>query len=690
MIGMKTFFIGLIVVLSTNLLCAQNSANADIILKAIQSGDSVMIRILPTSRKVWELGNKYGYKIERFALDDYFDLTGQDPTGKGTTINKLPLLPLQKNDTIWNALKRKEPQAEFVYSELFVPPTQEPTDAKKKETFRQNRFGLLLKTCDNSPAIARAHGLLITDKTAQIGQAYIYRVTLFDAPVSLQVKAGIGNTDGKNIQLPAPEKLTGKFQNKKSMLLFDVASSRTYYAGYIVERSEDSVHFVRVNKNLVVFATSQYEKNKTEIGYVDSLPENGKIYWYRVRGYSYFGLLGPTSNVIHGKGKALWTAYPEVDSCWTKDEKSIRLRWHLPANTELTRLKQITILRASSVAGTYQVIGNPLTSSATLFIDDKPQYANYYMICAISNDLDTAYSFPALGQIPDNEPPPTPVGLQGMVDSLGVVTLSWISVQATDLLGYRVYRCNSLGEEMIEISDSVFSQTNFRDSITTNTLTHYVYYAVNSVDRVFNNSKPSAPLKLKRPDKIAPVPPVFTYTAHTDSSIVLRWNNSTSDDVASIDLIRLNTSSGEKPVVLFSRSSNDTSSVFVDFSASAGQDYTYSLIVRDSSMNTSSSKSPLIIYRPRVLSALKNQQIKLNDQQVELTWDKPQEAVFQYVIYRSKKGESMQLYKTLSGSSATLFTDKKIAAGNTYQYRVKAILVSGAETKLGEVLSIDF
>lgn len=680
-LSMKKYFLFSLTFCLVQLLSAQ-----DVFVRAAVYKDTAYIRWVPASYEVWKTGIQQGYIVERFTLDAYMDL-GSNAPGKGTLLTTAPMKPMPKADAGWNALKQREPLAALVYEEIYAAKPL-PADAAKRKTAQDISFGYAMKACDYSPDVAAAHGLLIKDAGLQRGEVYVYLVYVNNSPA---LKPGMGKADPKQNSAPAVAKPGIRGGNKFAMLGFDASTTRSDYAGYIIERSADSVKFERVNKNLLVFAVSDAEQNKTELYYKDSLPQNGKPYWYRVRGWSYFGFEGAPSPAVRVRGREEWTLFPEIDSCFSTDNKTATLKWKIPAGMNMQQLKQFTVMRGNNAGGPFTALQNAksLSASTTRFTDANPQLTNYYLVAAISADNDTAFSYPALLQLADEEPPAAPENVTGTVDSNGVVMLSWSAVDAADLKGYRVFRCNSLREEFVEITDSLITQNTFRDSIATKTLTREVYYTVRAVDRVYNNSANAKPTRLKRPDKVPPVAPVFVSAVHNDSAIVLRWIRSSSNDVREVKLLR--TTSGKQPVLVNTFTAADTTTQFTDTQAPAGADYVYQFICTDSAGNKSSSASPQVIFRPRIRVALKDVSVKLDPEkkQVNISWAPPTEEVDRYIIYRATENQPMRTFETLPGNS-TSFTDNRISLGNTYQYRIKAIYKSGAETVLTSVKTVKY
>ncbi|HTL80171.1 MAG TPA: hypothetical protein VL651_00625, partial [Bacteroidia bacterium] len=457
-------------------LCAQNS----IFIKTFTTHDSVMLRWVPANTDVWKIGNSNGYIIERFTTDEYLDLSGQDPIGKGMQLTSSPILPMAKNDTNWDHLVKDGGNA-IVFQALYGTKS---ADLKKRAIEENLQFGLALKACDENISTAKLHGLYFADHSISPGESYVYLIHI----AGKNTYSAIVSVDGNLSVVHAPSDPDAKFKNRSVMLSFAVTSSRSDAAGYIVERSDDSVHFTRVNSELLVFTRSQYENTKTELNYRDSFPQNGKTYWYRIKTFSCFEIESAPSKTVHGHGKEDWTIYPIIDTLFSADNKTATIRWRLNEISNVSP-KNIILFRSSKVSGPYSILNNSVDIHAAEVKDDHPLFSNYYMLCAISSENDSGFSYPYLLQMKDDVPPAIPENISGTIDTNGVVHLKWKNVNDADLLGYRVFRSNTAGEEQIEITDSLLKKPEFTDSVTLNTLTRDVFYSVRSVDHMYNNSR---------------------------------------------------------------------------------------------------------------------------------------------------------------------------------------------------------
>jgi hypothetical protein len=226
------------------------------------------------------------------------------------------------------------------------------------------------------------------------------------------------------------------------------------------------------------------------------------------------------------------------------------------------------------------------------------------------------------------------------------------------------------------------------DKIDLNTLTENVIYFLTAVDNVFNNSNYSAPLILKRPDKIKPINIVFKKFISNDSSITISWINSTSNDVHKYELFQI---SNDSVIKIKEWSSSDSLSFYNDTSVDDNNYYKYKIRVTDNSLNYSENTSNYYYFSSQYKKSINEFKYRINkeNKSIVLEWEAPNQNVFSYVLYKSKNNMEFINYKTFK-NSVLKFEDKDLNIGNIYKYKIKAILNSGAETKLSKTLTIDF
>jgi hypothetical protein len=172
---------------------------------------------------------------------------------------------------------------------------------------------------------------------------------------------------------------------------------------------------------------------------------------------------------------------------------------------------------------------------------------------------------------------------------------------------------------------------------------------------------------------------VITAVHQTDSTISFTWINSSSDDVMCLELT--GRSLAATTTNLGSWNGKDTIHSFTVTNLVPGDEYLFALTVTDSSGNKTVTHLPAIRFQPRIYPALKNISASpdFETRIITIAWEKPLQEVDRYIIYKAKKGEPFRSWKTIDGKS-TRIIDKELYPGNTYSYKVKAIMRSGAET----------
>lgn len=587
--------------------------------------------------------------------------------------------PLGENDSLWNSRIQENDENTFIYTVLYK---QNYKNVKSEQYF----YGLAMLACDQDTSLSSASGLLFIDKSPPT-ENVAYLISASNN--SRQIKPAILLVNPlKQDFLPNPDSLKAKIYKKEIRLIWPEEKYKPFFTGYFVERSEDGISYKQLNKKPHTQIKTKDDRSKTDITYYDTTCIYNITYYYRVKGLNFFGASSNYSNISKVKVAKPITAHVSVDSVKVLNDTMQKIHWHITGNINSQELKGFNIYRSANDSGPYIKVNKSILQS-NYFIDEYPLERSYYKVAAFNIYGDSTLSFNIMGLLPDAKPPLPPKNFTGKIDSTGIVNLSWSGNKETDLKGYRVFRCNSIIEEPVEVVSKILMDTTFIDRVETKSLTENVIYYLTAVDKVFNNSKYTLPLILQRPDKIKPVPVIFTSITHTDSCMKVTWNISTSKDVLKYELFRENLS-GESEI-LKTWGAFDTILSFSDKEIEYDNYYSYKIIVYDKSNNSSESLSSKHFYTSRLRKPIQGliYVIDKESKSILLEWQAPVGKVFSYVLYRAKEGNNYISYKTLK-SNYLKYEDKDLNIGNTYLYKIKANFESGAESILSNELKVEF
>jgi hypothetical protein len=437
------------------------------------------------------------------------------------------------------------------------------------------------------------------------------------------------------------------------------------YSAYIPEKSLDGKNFFPVSE-LPLVSLSENE-NQDYFLFTDSLENNDSRVWYRIIGISPFGLKGPPSEIISGKGVADFSAYSSIDTGWVENGKNIVISWRVSENPG-SPVKGISVLRSDNSSGPFDLLTRKaLSPRSRAFTDNKPGQTNYYQVLLEGEGELRSYSFPYLVQTEDNEPPSAPEMLSGTVDSSGVVTIIWKKNSEPDLLGYKVFRANSAGEEFIALEQGIITSNMCKDFINLNTLAGKICYQAVAVDRNYNSSDYSPVLELTRPDTIAPTPAVIAGIHSSTGNIRIVMEASPSHDVGHYELLRI----AENDSVMNSVAGwNETLPSEVNDKSGFRGYADYILVTFDHAGNRAEN-------RRRVFAdGTKPDQITLTAEQsgdgktITLRWQLNSDFVpSKTIIYKGVEKNPLSLYRTIE-SDEKAFTDKEIELDTNYDYRI--------------------
>jgi hypothetical protein len=688
---MQRIFFTVALTLLVATVSAQYKTSITVVAKA--KNDGIWLRWAPVDPTVWRLGNTHGYVVERFTLLGNGEL--ENPLGE--RLSPVPLRPytLAALGELSKTIKEADVLGELIYDEDLKKPVKanDPYSLLARNQDLENKYGVALLVCDLSTEVAKAAALFLVDHKAVKGKRYIYRVSV--ASSSVHTEPGvvvIDMTDEK--PLIALKDLKADFRDKTVSLSWATLLHTGTYSSYYIEKSEDGKIFKRLSDLPYVHMSNQQESETAF--FVDSLDTNNKMYYYRIAGISPFGETGPPSNVVSGKGRENLHGYIVIRQGKLLDDatgadtkgKKVKLTWEFPPEAE-AHMSGFVVSKSGKAEGPYTDVTNTtLTKSVRDYTDITTLYNTYYIVKAVDesgNEL--SRSFPFLIQIEDSTPPEVPTGLTGSINEKGVTQLKWIANKDQDLMGYRVFRSNSLDEEFVEITKSLQAIPAYRDTINIKVLNRKVFYRVVAVDKNYNNSEYSLPLSLLKPDIIAPIAPVFTKAEIQKGTIVLKWSNSTSPDIAKVELVRLDKEDRVSRVIKTWQPSA-VGDEHTELSLTPGKTYQYKIVVYDSSDNIAEGVSPQLYYETGFRNAVGNVKVVVDRdaREIKFEWNNSAPAV-KCTIYRKKNDEPLILYKTIDGNVEN-FSDKNITINSNYTYKIQVTYAKGIKSLLTEELKV--
>lgn len=647
-------------------------------------GDSVSLRWAPTSEPLFAKSIQHGYVVQR-RKEGEANWTSLSSVLKPASNRKLEEMEVLDENAaaLREVLYHKGRDA---YKEV-----KDTTQRKGKNTLEsgdsetsledQLLYGMALFSCDLSLPVAKAAALHYVDKSVVKGEKYQYRVVFGCDEKKPKANVSVVSVDTKvPTTLPTPKGFNAKFDEWTVLFNWSVSGFDGYYSAYRIERSTDKVHYKPVTKRPIIQSYTT-EELKDLATYQDSLPNQDSVFYYRMSGYSPFGIYGPTSNVVSGSGTYNFKQIEiRIDTVVYNDKKGYGdVKWSVDKKFE-KRIKGFQIEKTADFKKFQFLNKTLLPAGKRTFRDSKLDKANYYAVVAYGYKEGEVTNSPFyFGFRTDTVPPEAPTGLKAEVDSAGVVRVSWKANKEEDILGYRLYVSNSgRDNEYYTATDTIYKKTNFIDTLNLNTLTNEIYYKVLAVDNRYNSSQLSAAVKAVKPDKTAPVGVVFNLLSQPKSEVVVKWENSPSDDALYMELYRQVDDTGK--VVLIKRydiGKKKTPTTYEDPYAFSGEVVQYFMTVYDKAGNATQSKTDRLQTkgeRPNCISDLKVVITNLEkNKQIRLSWKNNASIhISRFAIYR-KEDDGRMLPVASVRSNQTFYEDKSVAVGGKYVYIVRPI-----------------
>lgn len=681
-----------ILLLVSALLCGVASAQQkeDIGLRAFYTNGSVLLRWYPRDLKTYQSCAEDGFVIERRQQGDvegwqeigiirkgsYEDITSIEWLEKNAEMLKLVLY----KDRMIAELAKENPDSVKVYQKAY-----KDMQGESSAYF----YGMFLLANEFSVPMSKYAALNFMDESVQTQQNYIYRVR----PLNHKLK------------YTSQELNVGTFHKTELPPMSNVSISRHYgtakfkwylspqmksdYSGYNLERSEDGIHFKKVNDRPIIHIQVS-DKDKDTITYRDEMPKCGKVYYYRITGISGFGFTGTPSNVVKEMFPCDFMVKPRLESVNFNKDGAAELKWHVenPNNQKITAFEvQRAIRRYVDKPDTFTSVSRKLPNKTFNYTDNKPQKRNFYRIAAYGEQGQVSYSNVIYKYPSDTIPPSKPTGLKGIMDSTGLAVLTWNPNPEEGILGYRVFMANDSSMPFVVCNDNMLPTPSFSYQTSLNTLNSDVYFKVEAVGANFGHSPLSDFVKVVKPDTIPPAKIAFRDLKQIeDSSMLITWYDSPSDDVAMVKLYR-NIRPDTTWVLAQEWKGKSTPQSFSDTMKFSGEMVAYKLTVIDESGNSSTNQHVHIQTKLSRPHCLKNLKITPQNSRggILLEWETCDCKINYVRVYRKDDGSKVKLLKTLDPNEKSYF-DKKVYLGHEYEYVIHPITIEQmSQTEIAKI-----
>jgi fibronectin type 3 domain-containing protein len=702
--------------LFTSVCIAQTEAKKPVALVARSYADHIVLRYFATSPSLFNTANKVGYVIEKAPI-----AIGAD----GTSPEKLSYVAIKESpfkrwkDEQWEtALKnlKLSDSTELKLAGLAMALTDSSAkprggdvmedglkSLKEQRDNADMKFGFALIAANRSKAAAEGLALRVTDQEVVMGKTYMYRIRI-NQPME----------DAKNtwtyLKIKCQTFDENYLKNNKAISLiegdknvsFSFPESDEYYA-FNVERSDDNGNtYKRITGVPSLKLKPHGYTGKTDYGFADSNLINYKKYYYRILVSTLFADELLLSSFAATPTDKTPPPIPFLKSAEHTKPNQVELTWEMTGN-ETSDLKGFAIKRSNEEKGIYTSIAkNILPPSSRKFVDENfnKEGSNYYVVEAIDTAGNVSRSFPAYVTLIDSTPPAAPVVATAFIDSMGKVIIHIKPNAEKDFMGYQVLKANAADHEFSVVEETFkdsLGSTTFvvYDSTTLNTLTKNIFYKLIAFDTHFNQSEPSKIIQLKRRDTIPPVSPLITDFVITDSSVVLTFVNSGSEDVVRNILLRKLKGKETYDSIFSNRDTSITT--FTDKKIISGSQYEYAMIAKDDGGLTSKISNTI------VLKTLKDNRLPAptitasydpNTKKISLSFivdEKLKDRKLKIEIYkRTDKNATWNAFKNIVFERGKVFLDEPANAQKSIMYIVRLLDENNRSSNFSNEIELKF
>jgi len=656
-------------------------------LLAKHKNNMIVLRWAPLNPDLWMLGNQYGYILEKTVVR-----RNGKTLPKPEASSQIKLLPASKN--AWVSLAESVKYAKIIKNFMFdspLPTSEKDTSILHNAIKARHVFSLLC--ADFSPETAHLMRLSYTDSLAKENELYRYKVTL-NVPTDSVKGMSDDLVAGLNLNIPqfAPKGLIdADFADSTTTLNWEYPKF-SIFSAYNIERSDDNgTTYQKVNQD--PFLPLENAQRFQEIVYGNKVPKLHKTYLYRVKGIDPFGDESESSNSVSVYayqtrlvgGQNLSYSFPNKDY--------VALKWQFPDSLNIN-IKGFHVYKTTNMRDLKKVSKQVVPVATHYFLDNiKDNDENmFYIVSAVDLRQKETQSEPLLVIIIDTIAPIKVSNMKGKIDKKGIVKISWKAGPDKDIYNYNVMRAEGHDRyKMFVIKSALSSDTSLIDTISLKAPSRKIHYIIIPIDNHSNASKINDTLTLIRPDIFPLEPPRFVSKYETDSSIVIGWGKSISDDVEMYNLYKRNMPDTTKRLLIaFKNEVYQSQFIDLDYQEEQSIQYVLQAVDCEGLSSGDSCRLDMKVYKPLRIGAVNNLSVKhlKQDKKIHLQWQyflrKP---LSSFIIFRKKEGGSLTKIGEVGGDVREYFDDK-IQADNTYTYSIIAFRFDNIRSLSGKEVMI--
>lgn len=663
------------------LMCmAQLDKTPAIRMRAEVQSDRILLRWIANDAESWEQLDKYGVRLERLTV------------ARAGVVLETPEIKIlaeclkpEETDTL-KKLVAEYPMgaviAQAIFGEDFeVSLSDNPiSKAISLDEMRQQRYLFSLYAADLCFPVAKEVGWGWEDKDVKKNERYLYRATSLVPKEKRDIEQGaVFVIADETVKLVKPIGLSAQFSETGALLSWDYNTLSYLYSSYFIERSEDGRNFNQIS-DLPVTRMADTDKNPhAPITYLDSIPL-GKTMYYRVVGVTPFGSKGEYSVAVSGIAYPVLKTVPMITGYKFDKAGGAHIAWQFD-DTQQGIINGFNILHSTDDK-TYSALADNIGANERNYHIEKIGKNIYYKVEAKSKHGTSTQSLPILIQSIDSVPPAIPQGLKAHIDSIGIVHLSWQANHDADIYGYRLYRGQTKGEELIPITDLAIRETYYTDSVNINNLNDKVYYALTSLDERYNQSGLCETIEVSKPRTIPPTAPVITKGTAEVGKNVIEWVSGGEQQIAGFIVTRKEVDGKTEQMV--QRVNNPEANGYEDNNIEPGKSYQYQVMAYTINLLQSPLSSPIKIksLKGRNENILVIFDLEVLPEGIAIKWNIPYKDVHSVALYKLDATNTQVLYRENLPVSGE-FIDSDILQGKENRYM---LVIKSKERKTSNII----